>query len=66
MWRIKWENILTIMMLTTMTILWVNFIYDSNVYNLAAAILSTFITLIIIMIYDTILEARKLLLNNCK
>ena len=57
--KIKWENIMAILMLITTIFGWITFIRISDVYTLALAVLYTFFTLITIMLRNTIEECRK-------
>lgn len=56
--RIKWENIITLMVMLTSIYCWFGFITDSNVYTLAIAVISTFMTLMLIMSYESLKTLR--------
>lgn len=58
-WRIKWENILLIVLLVNMITCWIAFIKVSNVYTLAIAVISTFMTLIVAIASETLKEFRQ-------
>ena len=58
-WRIKWENILLMTLMVSMITCWIAFIKVSNVYTLAIACISTFMTLIVAIASETIKEFRQ-------
>ena len=57
--RIKWENIMVIAIMITVILNWIAFIIQMNVYTLAIAVIPTFVSIFVIMLYDTIKELRK-------
>lgn len=59
MLRIKWEKIITLMLMITSIFCWVAFVIESNVYTLALAVIPTFMTLMVIMCYNTIKLFRQ-------
>lgn len=58
MLRIKWEKIITLMIMLTSIYCWIAFVKVSNVYTLAIAVISTFMTLMMIMCYETLKALR--------
>lgn len=57
--RIKWEKIIALMLMTTSIFCWTAFVIESNVYTLALAVIPTFMTLMVIMCYNTIKLFRQ-------
>ena len=57
--KIKWENIMAILMLITTIFGWITFIRIPDIYTLALAIIPTIMTLIVVICYETICEFRK-------
>lgn len=64
LWRIKWENILSIVMILTMTMCWICFLLVANVYTLAIAVIPTIMATLVLVEYDTIKEFRQDVLKN--
>lgn len=58
-WRIKWENILLMTLMVCMITCWIAFIKVSNVYTLAIAVISTFMTLIVAIASETLKDIRQ-------
>lgn len=61
--KIKWENIITILMTITTIFGWITFIRIPDVYTLALAVIPTIMTLVVIMLNSTIAECRKQILD---
>lgn len=66
LWRIKYEKILAIVLIVDMIICWYAFLKVSNVNTLAIACISTFMTLIVALLQNTIAEFRQEVLKNWK
>lgn len=66
LWKIKWENVLFVAMLITMTLCWIAFLMMSNVYTLAIATIESLMTTLIYVSNDTIKEFRHSVLSMWK
>ena len=66
LWRVKWENIIFISLLITMTLCWIAFVIVSNVYTLAIATIISLMTTLIYMSSDTIRDFRHYVIKNWK
>lgn len=64
--KIKWENIIAILMLISTTLGWITFIRIPDVYTLALAIIPTIMTLVVVMLNETIAECRKAIIKSWK
>lgn len=66
LWRVKWENIIFISLLITMTLCWIAFVIVSNVYTLAIATIISLMTTLIYVSSDTIRDFRHYVIKNWK
>ena len=66
LWGIKYEKILAIVLIVDMIICWYAFLKVSNVNTLAIACISTFMALIVALMYNSLKEFREEVLKNWK
>ena len=66
LWKVKWENIIFISLLITMTLCWIAFVVVSNIYTLAIATIISLMTTLIYVSTDTIREFRHEVIKNWK
>lgn len=66
LWKIKWEKIISIAMMITMTLCWVAFLVIPNLYTLAIAVLVNFMTYAVLFEYETIKGFRHYVINHWK
>ena len=64
LWRIKWENILSIVMIVSTMLCWGCFLLVSNVYTLAIAVIPSIMTTLVLNEYDTLRDFRQEVLKN--
>lgn len=64
LWRIRWENILSIVMILTTLLCWVCFLLVANVYTLAIAVIPSIMTTLVLNEYDTLRDFRHEVLKN--
>ena len=66
LWRIKWEKIISIAMMITMTLCWIAFLVIPNLYTLAIAVLVNFMAFAVLFEYETIKGFRHDVINHWK
>lgn len=59
LFKVKWENIMAVIMLITTIFGWITFIKVPHIYTLALAVIPTIMTLVVVMLNNTIAECRK-------